>query len=67
MKKTLAILLGATAIAAIAVVVYRKRNRNTGHMLKQVAEEGYETAHDVLFPQKLKGGKNLRYGPVLPQ
>ncbi len=66
MKKTIKILAGITAVAIVGMVIYRKRSRNTGNMLKQVSDEGYETAHDVLFPTKSKRGRDLRYGPVLP-
>jgi hypothetical protein len=77
MKKNTRLLLGITAITAVAVagiIMYRKRKNyryDDDNMLSQVAEEGYETAHDVLFPNKSKKGrgrnKDLRYGPVLPR
>ena len=67
MKKTFLIFLGITSVAVAGIIIYRKRSRNTGHMLSKVSDEGYETAHDVLFPRKSKRGKNLRYGPVLPE
>lgn len=67
MKKTLRILIGLTAVAVVGMVIYRKRNRNTGVMLDRVADEGYETAHDVMYPSHSKRGKNLRFGPVLPR
>jgi hypothetical protein len=53
-------------VAITGLVIYRIRSRNTGEMLSKVSEEGYETAHDVLFPTKSKRGKNLQYGPVIP-
>jgi hypothetical protein len=34
--------------------------------LKQVADNGYETANDVLFPGKTIKSSKLRYGPVHP-
>lgn len=67
MKKVTTIVLGLTAFALVGMVIYRKRSRNTGFMLSKVSDEGYETAHDVLFPKKSSRGKNLRYGPVLPR
>ena len=49
-------------LAIYAVVYYRKSSRRR---LKKVANEGYETAIDVLFPEKPTRGK-LHYGPVIP-
>ncbi|MCC6693097.1 MAG: hypothetical protein IT253_06865, partial [Chitinophagaceae bacterium] len=43
------------------------RNANTRKKLSQIAEEGYETALDILFPEKDVEGKNLHFGPVLPE
>ena len=57
---------GLTMVSILSVYIFRKRSKNTGYMLRRVSDEGYETAHDVLFPHKSKRGKNLRYGPVLP-
>ncbi|MDB5202162.1 MAG: hypothetical protein JWQ27_1571 [Ferruginibacter sp.] len=60
--------MAAAAIATIAVI-YKTRRRNTLMRLEHTADEGYETAHDILYPDKLtrwRTGK-LRYGPVLPQ
>ncbi len=65
-KTTIRILIGVAAIAITGFVIYRIRSRNTGEMLSKVSDEGYETAHDVLFPTKSKRGKNLQYGPVIP-
>jgi hypothetical protein len=67
MKKTFRILVGITAVAMVGMVIYRRRSRNTVHMLRKVSDEGYETAHDVLFPKGSGRGKDLRYGPVIPQ
>ena len=67
MKITVSVLFGITAVALAGFVIYRIRRRNTGMMLSQVSEEGYETAHDVLFPGNSNRGSNLRFGPVLPQ
>lgn len=66
MKKTLRILAGITALAVVGMIIYRKRSRNTIDMLRNVSDEGYETAHDVLYPTKDKRARDLRYGPVLP-
>lgn len=67
MKRTIKILLSFTAVAITGILIYKKRSEVcNGHMLRQVADEGYETAHDVLFPDKKAKGSNLQYGPVLP-
>lgn len=66
MKKNTKILLGIAAMAGTAILVYGIRSRTRRKMLNQVAEEGYETAHDVLFPQKSSMGKKLHLGPIIP-
>ena len=67
MKKTDKI-LAAVAVGFLAgVIVYAARLYKERHMLNQVANEGYETAHDILFPNKSQMGKKLHYGPVLPE
>jgi hypothetical protein len=38
----------------------------TRRKLKQVADNGYETARDVLFPGKKLKSSKLHYGPVHP-
>jgi hypothetical protein len=35
-------------------------------MLTKISDEGYETAQDILFPNKYHPGGQLQYGPVLP-
>ena len=67
MKLSTKILLGFSAIAAAGVAIYLVRKNNTRVMLEQIADEGYETAHDVLFPNKNKRDRRLQYGPVFPQ
>ena len=32
----------------------------------RVADEGYETAYDILFPEKKDDRKKKQYGPVIP-
>ena len=66
MKTRNKVLFGAAAIAVAGLVIYASNRKKTDHMLKQIADEGYETAHDVLFPDKEKRNKKLQYGPVLP-
>ncbi|MCP9752766.1 hypothetical protein [Ferruginibacter sp. HRS2-29] len=64
-KLALGILAGAALVAA-SMVLAKNRRKKVSRMLSEVAEEGYETAHDILYPGKGKKEKNLRYGPVLP-
>ena len=64
-KKTL---LGLATITAVAVVVVYLNNKQKNRAkLKHIADEGYEFANDILYPNKLQLAKNLRYGPVLPE
>jgi hypothetical protein len=39
---------------------------DTKLMLSRIAEEGYETACDILFPKQETKQEKLHYGPVLP-
>jgi hypothetical protein len=63
-KKKLFTGIGITTM--VGLIVYLVRHYNTYRMDEQVAEHGYETAHDILFPQKHKRGNKNQYGPVLP-
>ncbi len=65
MKNSSKITMMMTAIGAGAIAFYVIRKLNTKRMLSQVADEGYETAPDILFPGK-KVNSNLHYGPVVP-
>lgn len=65
-KNQSAILLAAitvSAIATLALVVNTSRVRK--RIAESVSEEGYETARDILYPNKYSIRK-LHYGPVLP-
>ena len=66
MKKTSPIILSLAALGAAAVVIYITKRITDNRMLIKVADEGYETAHDILYPNKYNNDKGLRYGPVLP-
>lgn len=67
MKNNSKITLALAAVATAALVIYLTRCVNAKRMLVKVADEGYETAHDILYPGKDNGGKELRYGPTLPR
>lgn len=61
------ILIAIAAGALAGLAVYALRRHKTRKILNQVAAEGYETAHDVLFPHLPQIGKKTHYGPVLPE
>ena len=66
MKLSHKILLGIAISAAAGILIYASKNSNTKRMLTKIADEGYETAQDILFPSKTIQEKNLRFGPVFP-
>ena len=67
MKKTDKILVAVAAGFLAGLIVYAARRYKERSILNQVANEGYEIAHDILFPNKSQMGKKLHYGPVLPE
>lgn len=66
MKTRNRILIGLAAASLVGAIIFVIRKKNTRKMLKQIADEGYETAHDILFPNKSKRDSRLQYGPVIP-
>lgn len=67
MKNTSKITLALAAVGTAALVIYVARCVNAKRMLVKVADEGYETAHDILYPGKGNRGKELRFGPIIPR
>jgi hypothetical protein len=65
MKKATTISLSLIAVAATGVLIYRARRRRQLQMRDTIANEGYETAPDILYPSRRRGLDEL-YGPVLP-
>ncbi|HCF63519.1 MAG TPA: hypothetical protein DEU93_04580 [Chitinophagaceae bacterium] len=64
--KTTTLLLSAISITATtALAIYLIRKIKQSKRLKRIAEEGYETAIDILYPQKLNT-KKLQYRPTIP-
>lgn len=59
-------LLITSVTAALSMLIAITRGLNRKDRLSRVSDEGYETAHDILFPSK-KDGRNVRYGPILPE
>ncbi len=66
MKLSTKIAIGLSVVAAAGIVVYLARSSRSKRMLEKIADEGYETAHDILFPDKKINDKKLKYGPVIP-
>ena len=67
MKTRNKMILAALAIVFGGLLIFAaNRHKKTNRMLTKIADEGYETASDVLFPDKQKRNSKLRYGPVLP-
>ncbi len=65
MKATKKIIAGIGLITVAGVIIYLRlrQRKNIVNELKaeQVAEHGYETAHDILFPKRNKRIKKYRY------
>ncbi len=57
-------LIGVAA-ATIVGLVCRTRKRRMRVHLSNVADEGYETAYDIVYPKnRTTYRRRLRYGPV---
>ncbi|RYY41038.1 MAG: hypothetical protein EOO08_03710 [Chitinophagaceae bacterium] len=66
MKRAITITIGLLAAATTGLLLaYLTRNRKVTRMRTAIAEEGYETAPDILYPDRRQRGDE-RYGPVLP-
>lgn len=62
--KSALVILGAVAAGALAIYIIRRvESRN---MRSRVASEGFETATDVLYPNRRRSFSKHRIGPVLP-
>ncbi|MFC4263504.1 hypothetical protein ACFOWM_11475 [Ferruginibacter yonginensis] len=66
MKTSKKLIYATAAVALTGLIIYAIRKKNTKNRVAQVADEGYETAADVLHPTKNSRFKKLHYGPVLP-
>jgi len=69
MKKTYSVIglvLLGVAVTTVAGALCEVRKRRSHHRLSAVSNEGYETAHDIIYPDKYASQKDkkLRYGPV---
>ena len=57
-KKLLLTILPVIAAAGLVVLLARRKRKKTIRLKKeQIADEGYETAGDILFPLKNKSTK----------
>ncbi len=66
MKLKTSTIVSIAALGIVVAAVYLANRKGKKIRLTQIADEGYETAHDMLYPNSFKGSKELRYGPVLP-
>jgi hypothetical protein len=65
MRKNIRVAIAAGLIIGLGIYAIRRVNIN--RKLRKVADNGYETAGDVLFPGKGVQAKKLRYGPIHPR
>jgi hypothetical protein len=66
MKISTKTMLGIAAITALGIAFMIGTKKSKKINLDQIADEGYETAHDILYPKQFSREKKLQYGPVLP-
>ena len=66
MKTSTKIIYGAAAVAVASLLIYSIRKNNTKRRIAEIADEGYETAVDILHPKTNDRFRKLQFGPVLP-
>ena len=67
MKTILKTFIGfISAIAGVGVPLMNRFQNDTRRILTRVADAGYETALDILFPGEESKEEKLHYGPVIP-
>jgi hypothetical protein len=66
MKTSNKIVIGLSAVVVAGLIVALAKKRVKRKILTTVSDHGYETAHDVLYPEGKKKFRKLHYGPVLP-
>jgi hypothetical protein len=67
MRTTITLILGAASVVLAAVLIRSIRRKMAGQMQEAIADEGYETAPDILYPRRGRHhGDQWHYGPVLP-
>lgn len=57
------------SVATITGVICEVRRRNNMRMLLKAANEGYEVAPDIIYPDSYDVWRknNLKYGPIHPE
>ena len=60
------IISAAAVLALSAVVAYLVGNSKSKSKTRRFANEGYELAGDILFPNERIKSRKLKFGPVLP-
>ncbi len=55
------------AAVATPLIIYTIRRIQSHKMRGKIADEGFETATDILYPDKKRTFSKYRVGPVLPQ
>lgn len=55
------------AAVATPLIIYTIRRIQSRKMRSKIADEGFETATDILYPGKQRSFSKHRVGPVLPQ
>ncbi len=66
MMKTILILV-ATTVAAGSLALYIARRIQSRQMRRKIASEGFETATDILYPNKRRFFKKHKMGPIVQQ
>lgn len=66
-KSDIKLIAGFAAMAAFGLILLLTNKEKKKKRLQKIAEEGYETANDILFPNKSNPSKKLHFGPVLPE
>jgi hypothetical protein len=62
MKTRDKIIAGIGIASIVGLVIYLVRRHKASKLVReQIAEEGYETAHDILFPLKNKGRRKYQH------
>jgi hypothetical protein len=66
MKTYSKITLGAAALAFATIMIATKKKAIAQKQMSEIANEGYETAADILKVNNKKSLKKMHFGPVLP-
>lgn len=65
-KKNTLFWLGFAATATVTAILITRAFHHSKR-LNEIADEGYETAADILFPETPTRKRKVHYGPVLPE